>query len=278
VVKHLSPQRPHPTARVASSPRRRVKPHRDWRGLITIGVGALLMVSVIAGYFLVSPRTNAAAQDSAQLSSPAQQSDPSLTTSPLSTTTVAPTTTLPVAPATVAVPVTQSDPQPDLLELYQVTIIGDSLVVQADKQLRAALAPALVSVVAEEAIGLAEAQVTLAQQGLQFKKSDIVVVALGSADFDLPAGYELMVRGALSHLSGAHCVVWVDAQEISGRLPEINDAIDNQVSRVANAYLARWSSIAGNAALHPDSSYNLNDEGARSFASLVSDSVRENCL
>ncbi len=187
-----------------------------------------------------------------------------------------------MAPATAAVPVTQStprsEPQPDLLELYQVTIIGDSLVVQADKQLRAALAPALVSVVAEETVGLAEAQETLAQQGLQLSKSDIVVVALGSADFNLPAGYELMVRGALSHLTGAHCVVWVDAQEISGRLPEVNDAIDSQVSLVANAYLARWSSIAGNAALHPDSSYNLNAEGARSFAALVSNAVREKCL
>lgn len=179
------------------------------------------------------------------------------------------TTTLPPLPIAPAV---------DPLERFEVILVGDSLLVGAEQEVRLSLAPAQVTIDGEVGRGLPGSLQVFADLGQLVGEHDIVVIELGVNDFNFPDGYELMIAGTLSTLDHARCIIWVNTQEFTGHLPELNDAITRQTDRVENAFVADWASIADDPGLHLPDGYHLNEKGSRLLATLISSSVRNYCV
>lgn len=129
------------------------------------------------------------------------------------------------------------------MERFIVTIHGDERVIDAERELRLALAPAAVEIDGEPGRSLlasATAIATEARRGLV----DVVVLAIGAHDGANPAGYEDLVGGTLDALSEVGCVVWVTAEATSEGLVGVNEAIRRQAARFDRVVVAEWAEVA----------------------------------
>jgi hypothetical protein len=161
---------------------------------------------------------------------------------------------------------------PDPLEGVVVNVHGDSLVLSAEGELRAVLAPARVLLDAEEGRTLAQAVPRILD--VEPGPLDVVVLALGTNDYDAGAGYPELVAGMVERLAGAGCVVWVNTQEFRYGHETVNAAIEAAMAGAPNGVLVRWSAIADQPGLHGDDGYHLNELGRSTYAALIGDGVR----
>ncbi len=168
------------------------------------------------------------------------------TTTPV-TTLVTTTTTVPPDPETVAtaeptttVAPTSTTPPDDPLERVIVTIHGDEVVRDAERELRLALAPAAVEIEATAQLSLLAASPRIAAENRN-GLVDVVVIAIGGHDQQFPDGYEDLVGGTLDSLDHVGCVVWVTSEETSEGVAAVNSAIARQAALRDNALLADWA-------------------------------------
>ena len=195
---------------------------------------------------------------------PPDRAAPPSTAAPTTTTTTA------VAPSTTVPPATTEPPDP--LEGRVVRLHGDALVLDAERELRAVLAPARLLIDAEPGRTLAEAVPSIL--AIEPGPLDIVVLALGGHDHDAGAGYPQLVAGMVDRLAGAGCLVWVDAQETGEGHAAVNAAIAAAMGDAANGVLVRWSAVAGRPGLHADDGHRLAPTGTAAYSTLVGEGVR----
>ena len=161
------------------------------------------------------------------------------------------------------------------LEDRSVYVLGDSLVLSASDELRSIIGDNL-TIDAEAGLGLyyAAGRIELAAVN-----ADIVVVSLGTNDFNEPEAFVDSVAGALVTLAAANCVIWVDTQTFQPGLVAINDGIVSEAT-AAGRLVAGWSQLSGNdfPERHAGDGYHLSFEGQEVFASLIATTVETGCL
>jgi len=162
-----------------------------------------------------------------------------------------------------------------LLEDRTVYILGDSLVLSATDELQTILGEN-VTIDAEAGLGLyyAGGRVDLAAVD-----ADIVVVSLGTNDFNEPAAFVDSVRTSFAALSAANCVVWVDTQPFQPALLDVNEGIVAEAT-AAGRLVAGWSQLSGDdfPGRHAADGYHLSFEGQEVFASLIAATIESGCL
>lgn len=210
---------------------------------------------------------------------PAPRSTMSSTTTTSTTTptpaTSAPATTAPAtsttAPTTTATPASTARPD-DPLERTIITLHGDEVLRDAERELRLALAPAAVEIDATAGLSLLAASPRIAAQhrsGLV----DVVVIAIGAHD-EFPDGYEDLVDGTFDSLDHVRCVVWVTSEETTEGVSAVNAAIARQAERHDNAVLADWADAAV-AITTRDPDGGLSAQARDRYALVVGATVRE---
>ncbi|MEO1061107.1 MAG: hypothetical protein AAFZ07_06795 [Actinomycetota bacterium] len=208
-------------------------------------------------------------------------------TEPAAPSTTAPTTTEPPPATTTTSPppptgpettTTTEAPPPTLapdepLERTIITLHGDELLRDAERELRLALAPAAVEIDATGGLSLLAASPRIAAQhrnGLV----DVVVIAIGAHDEEFPDGYEDLVAGTFDSLDHVRCVVWVTSEETTEGVSAVNSAIARQAERHENALLADWADAAV-AITTRDADGGLTAQARDRFALVVGATVRE---
>ncbi|MEM9034003.1 MAG: hypothetical protein AAGD18_05365 [Actinomycetota bacterium] len=208
--------------------------------------GRTLSVGVETQNEMTAPSTTAPAPEAP---TPVDTAAPTATAAPMDTapTTTAPPTTAAVTtttPQTTAAPTTTLPPREvDPIERVIVTIHGDERVVDAERELRLALAPAAVEIDGETGRGLLASAPAIAAQA-RSGLVDVVVLAIGAHDGDNPEGYESLVGGTLDALDQVGCVVWVTAEEVDVGLAGVNEAIRRQAERFEHVVVADWAEVA----------------------------------
>ena len=104
-----------------------------------------------------------------------------------------------------------------------VTIHGDEIVRDAERELRLALAPAAVEIDAPAELSLLAASPRIAAENRN-GLVDVIVIAIGGHDQQFPDGYEDLVAGTLEALDHVGCVVWVTSEETSEGVSAVNSA------------------------------------------------------
>ena len=173
---------------------------------------------------------------------------------------------------------------PDAVERLNgrsVSMVGDSLGVSVTDELRDLLPGIGLHIDAEVGRPLWAALPPLRSAGRS--GPDIVVIEIGTNDWGVPAGYDKQVRKALDSVSGARCVIWVNAQEFRPGLVTVNETIDTVLNEVAgenpgtSMAVARWSDISDPPSLHGRDGYHLSAQGQRLMADLIVASVVDTC-
>ena len=150
----------------------------------------------------------------------------------------------------------------------RVELVGDSLLESATNATIQAMPEAVLRIDAETGRtlsgGLAALQLAVEAE------PDAVIIALGTNDWAVvPEQFAAHLDEAAALLRGVPCVVWVDVQEFRPELESVNDALAAEVATMPSSYLARWSAVAGPAALHAADGYHLSEAGQAAFAQLI---------
>ncbi len=161
------------------------------------------------------------------------------------------------------------------LEERSVYVLGDSLVLSASDELRNLLSDN-VTIDAETGLGLyyAADRIDLAAVG-----ADIVVVSLGTNDFNEPEAFFDSIRASFAALDAANCVIWVDTQPFQSGLVTINEGIVAEAT-AAGRLVAGWSQLSGDEFpdRHVGDGYHLSFEGQEVFANLIASTIETGCL
>jgi len=160
-----------------------------------------------------------------------------------------------------------------LLATRTVYLVGDSLALSASDELKAIFGDRL-TVDAETNLGLYSAEHRIDRAAAD---PDIVIIALGTNDFNAPEAFNESARVSLETLEAASCVVWVDTQEFEPGLGEINSGLLDLADEF-DLYVAGWSAWAGSSELHTADGYHLSSAGQQLFADLIAATVETNCL
>ena len=215
--------------------------------------------------------TAPSAGDAAPLAAPTSAAPTVVATTQATTAT----TGQPDAPATVLASLTWSDDIRDRAAERSIHVVGDSLILSAANELRAIVGQH-VTLDAETGLGLYYAGNRIEAAAVD---ADIVVVSLGTNDFNEPQAFIDSLGIALETLSEARCVVWVDTQEFEPGLEDINRGIVEQ-SEARGTYVAAWSRHSGPA--YPDrhgaDGYHLSFVGQEIFADLIAATIDTACL
>lgn len=164
----------------------------------------------------------------------------------------------------------------DALAGRTVHVIGDSLALSAADEIRAHLGAA-VSIDAESGLGLYYAADRIENAAVG---ADIVVIELGTNDWNAPDAFIESVGRALDTLAGASCLVWVDTQPFAPGADELR-TINAGILAAATArghHVAGWSQLAGPDELHASDGYHLSAEGQQVFADLIVATIETACL
>lgn len=160
-----------------------------------------------------------------------------------------------------------------LLANRSVHLIGDSLSLSARDELTTIFGDNL-TVDAETGLGLYFAGNRIDRAAAD---PDIVVIALGTNDFNAPEAFGETARVSVETLEAASCLVWVDTQEFEPGLAEINSGLLDLTDDF-DVYVAGWSALAGPSELHTTDGYHLSSAGQQLFADLIAATVESNCL
>jgi len=160
-----------------------------------------------------------------------------------------------------------------LLATREVYLVGDSLALSARDEL-ATIFGDKITVDAETGRGLYFAGNRIDTAATD---PDIVVISLGTNDFNAPEAFNETARLTLETLGDAACVVWVDTQEFEPGLAEINSGL-RELTEEFEVYIAGWSALAGPSELHTTDGYHLSSAGQQLFADLIAATVETNCL
>ncbi|MCP3937927.1 MAG: hypothetical protein GY708_21470 [Actinomycetia bacterium] len=156
---------------------------------------------------------------------------------------------------------------------HDIRIVGDSLALSAADELSESFNVRL-HVDAESGRALNGSMTALTEAGRG--EPDLVVIGLGTNDWDGPTDYGDRIDKALGRVETAGCVVWVNAQEFRDGLTTVNEAIDTAARRHGFA-VARWSDLAGSPDLHLSDGYHLSPNGQALYADLVVATAAVNC-
>lgn len=160
-----------------------------------------------------------------------------------------------------------------LLSARNVYLVGDSLALSARDELTTIFGDKI-TIDAESGQGLYYAGRRIDNAA---DDPDIVVVALGTNDFNAPDAFKETARLSLQTLQEASCVVWVDTQEFEPGLAEINSGLVD-LTEEFDLHIAGWSALAGPSELHTTDGYHLSAAGQQLFADLIAATVETNCL
>lgn len=163
-----------------------------------------------------------------------------------------------------------------------IVVVGDSLVVDSEAQLRTVLAGTELRIEAAPGRPLSrglEIDGTILLDELTAAPPEIVVIALARNDIG-DDDHSEQVAAAMDSFPDA-CVVWVNgAPEANDAMRAVNDAIEASALERPNVYVADWAS-----ALDPRTdtwlsaqSGALTDDGRWGFARTVADAISADCL
>lgn len=232
---------------------------------------ALLCGAAIAVTWFIIVSTDGSGRAGA---SPATTPLPATTAAP---TVAAPTTTVTDADAEVvsvveAATVTDESTLP--FDGLRIEVVGDSLAASAADELRDRFDTDDFGIDVEPGRPLRAANAAF--NAAAANDPDVVVVVLGTNDWDGPANYDEQLDAAAARLVGVPCVVWADAQEFRPGLESVNVDIAEAADR-HGWLVARWSAFAGPAELHTTDGYHLSSEGQALLADLIVATVADGC-
>ncbi len=167
-----------------------------------------------------------------------------------------------------------------------IAVVGDSLTVDADSQIRRVLAGAELTVDAvsgrpldrDSGIDAAPA-IAKAAAG----RPEVLVVAIGTNDGGAGRDYVDQVADAVDDVDPSTCVVWVGPQRAlpgGTDLAPVTRAIAEVASEHPNLHLADWGDrLDGNeAAWQREDGVHLTTTGSWAFARVISDTIITRCL
>ena len=157
-----------------------------------------------------------------------------------------------------------------------VTVVGDSLLLSA----AAAVLDLMVAyeVTVDAVSGRTTAQGRGAIAVAAAGATDVLVIALGTNDAaTTPADYAAALADIEPLITQLTCVIWVDTQEFAPELSTVNAKLRTAAANLAHAHLARWSALAGPAALHTEDGYHLSDKGQTAYATLITTAISLFC-
>ncbi len=255
-------------ARRDRRPRRVSTPdtHRLWIA------SCLPAVVVVVAVWSVLVSTSASSE--AASSQVVSANSSSLASTSTSTAPAAPTSTAALATVTNADSNIVDSPALAMFVAQSVEVVGDSLAASAADELRLAFDPATVSVDAETGRPLRIAGVAL--RAAAATRPDVIVVALGTNDWDGPADYAEQLDQAAEYIAGPSCVVWVNVQQFRPGLASVNAEIDAAANR-HGWVIANWSALAGPDDLHTTDGYHLSQAGQTLFADLIAATTATGC-
>jgi hypothetical protein len=149
-----------------------------------------------------------------------------------------------------------------------VSAFGDSVLLGAEDQLVAQLAPSPVTVDAQEDRSLLGAISIL--QAARPTMGDIVVLDLGYNDDSDPAVFRQRIDGAMAALAGVAKVIWLNQSLWSASRAGMNAELAAAATRYGNLEVVDWSAVVD---AHPEDVYDdrihLTPAGQVALAALV---------
>ena len=164
----------------------------------------------------------------------------------------------------------------------EIVVVGDSLVVDAEPQLRTVLAGTELRIEAAPGRPLSrglEIDGTIVLDELAEAPPEIVVIALARNDIG-DDDHSEQVAAAMDAFADA-CVVWVNgAPAANDAMRAVNDVIESGAIERPNVYVADWAAELDprtDTWLSPQSGA-LTDDGRWGFARTIGDAISADCL